>query len=506
MRYTFDEAMDMVATGVARIGDELEFTGLVDITATSQDSPLVEHKATNGSQFLCLHIIVVGCGIGGLSAAYCLGRVGHKITVLEQASEIKDVGAGIQVSPNLSRLLIRWGLGKQLQSLATRPEALKFLKYSNGEMIGWTKWGNRMEEDHGAPYYHLHTYHKCCTPSLHHTLRLSSKVVSVLVDPGTGIGTVKLENGDSVSGDLIIGADGIKSIIREAVLHGPSDRDTDTNTQVKKLTIPIHTGDCACRAVISTAGMRGDPELEGLLERKEIMCWMGPLKHIIGYCIRGGKEYNLVLVHPENGSNSRAKELYMAEGSVEQMRADFEGWEPRVQKLLKFVDKTYVWPLMYREPLDKWVDTDGRVTLLGDACHPTLPSRAQGSAMAVEDAAVLGSLLAHISHHKQLQILLHAYQDIRYARTRETQLAALANHNTFHLEDGPAQRARDESMRSAMNTVMEHAQGAEEEMDGNMNMWADRKKSQLQFCYDAEAEAERWWVEHEITTGGWRGS
>ncbi|KAF7351837.1 FAD NAD P-binding domain-containing [Mycena venus] len=405
-----------------------------------------------GSQVLRLHIIIVGCGIGGLSAAYCLGRAGHRVTVLERASEIKDVGAGIQVGPNLSRLLIRWGLGEQLEKVATRPEAITFLRYSDGERIGWTRWGSKMEEEHGAPYYHvhradlLHMLHTLAAPRM--ALRLSSKVVSVSVDPGpTAQAQVRvgLANGEIVSGDLVIGADGIKSVVREVVLSGLSNSySSDRDGPSKKATTPIHTGDCAYRAVISTAGMRGDPALEGLLESKEMISWMGPRKHIIGYCIRGKTEYNLVLVHPDNRFKAKAKESYMTEGSVEQMRADFEGWEPRVQKLLKLVDKTYILPLMYREPLDKWVHADGKVILLGDACHPTLPSRAQGSAMAVEDAAVLGSLLARLSHRTQLATLLRAYQGIRYARTRETQLAAFANHHIFHLEDGPAQRARDE--------------------------------------------------------------
>ncbi|KAJ7796263.1 hypothetical protein B0H14DRAFT_28383 [Mycena olivaceomarginata] len=429
---------------------------------------------------LRLHIVIVGGGIGGLSAAYCLGRAGHRITVLERASDITDVGAGIQVGPNLSRLLIRWGLGEQLEKLATRPQAIALLRYSNGERVGWTKWGSAMEEDHGAPYYHVHRadllelLRTLAAP--HMTLRLNSKVVSV--DPHAP--RVTLEGGDIIEGDLIVGADGIKSIVREAVVGASKP--------------PIHTGDSAYRSVISTAGMLADPELKELADRGEMISWMGPAKHIIGYCMRGKTEYNLVLVHPDNNPN----ESYMAEGSVAQMREDFVGWEPRVQKLLKLVQKTYVLPLLYREPLDKWVHAEGKVILLGDACHPTLPSRAQGSAMAVEDAAVLGSLLSRLSQHSQLDTLLRAYQNIRYSRTRETQLAAFANHHIFHLEDGPAQQARDDSMRLGMAAELARESGEDVgDADGNANVWADRKKSQRQFSYDAEAEAERWWVANE---------
>ncbi|KAJ7137424.1 hypothetical protein C8R43DRAFT_1203079 [Mycena crocata] len=433
-------------------------------------------QRSDGGSKQRLHIVIVGCGIGGLSAAYCLGRLGHRITVLERASEIADVGAGIQVGPNLSRLLIRWGLGDELERLTTKPEAITFLRYSDGERIGWTRWGKTMEEDHGAPYYHIHRadllemLHSLAAPYM--TLRVNSKVASVDAHSGQ----IRLANGDIMTGDLIIGADGIKSVVRKAVVGGPTKA-------------PIHTGDSAYRAIIPTDPMLADPDLRWLVQSSEMISWMGPKKHVIGYCIRDKKEYNLVLVHPDN----RPKESYLTEGCVEQMRADFAGWEPRIQKLLKLIPKTYISPLMYREPLDKWVHHDGKVVLLGDACHPTLPSRAQGAAMAVEDAAVLGTLLAQLSHRTQLATLLHAYQEIRYPRTKETQLAAFANHHIFHLEDGPAQQARDDSMRSAM--AAEHSKSVGD-ADGNANLWADRKKSQRQFGYDAEADARRWCVEN----------
>ncbi|KAJ6506253.1 hypothetical protein C8R47DRAFT_1101678 [Mycena vitilis] len=307
-------------------------------------------------------------------------------------------------------------------------------------------------------------------------LRLNSKVVSV----NSNAAYVTLANGETICGDLVIGADGIKSVVRDTVIGGPSEP-------------PIHTGDSAYRAVIPTAEMLADPDLKGIVESSEMISWMGPAKHIIGYCIRGKTEYNLVLVHPD----SSHRESYSTEGCVTQMRADFEGWEPRVQKLLKLVQKTHILPLVYREPLDKWVHPWGKVVLLGDACHATLPSRAQGAAMAVEDAAVLGILLGQIAHRGQLGSLLCAYQEIRHTRTRETQLAALANHHIFHLGDGPAQQTRDDSMRAAMESALareqeEFADGAE----GNANVWADRKKSQSQFGYDAEAEAQRWLAEN----------
>ncbi|KAJ7920819.1 hypothetical protein B0H13DRAFT_2249664 [Mycena leptocephala] len=385
---------------------------------------------------ITLNIVIVGCGI----------------TVVESASAIGDVGAGIQVGPNLSRLLIRWGLHEQLERAAVKPRAITFLRYKDGQRVGWTKWGEAMERDHGAPYYHIHRADLISMlldlAKSYMTLKLNSRVVSV--EPQEG--KVTLENGEVISGDLLIGADGIKSIVRDAVAGGPPKS-------------PVPTGHAAYRAT-------------------EMISWMGPGKHIIGYCIRGKAEYNLVMVHP----NDRQQESYTAQGSVEKMRADFDGWEPRVKKLLGLVPTTLIWPLLYREPLDEWVAPTGKVVLLGDACHPMLPSRAQGCAMAVEDAAVLGVLFSHISSDDQMIPLLRGYQRLRYDRTAQTQRDALANHSTFHLDDGPKQEERDRSMRAAMEVAFTQEQ---DEMDGNANIWADKKKSQSQFSYDAEVEAEQ---------------
>ncbi|KAJ6610642.1 hypothetical protein B0H10DRAFT_406072 [Mycena sp. CBHHK59/15] len=451
---------------------------------TMKTTPSCVEDSKQGSK-VALHIVIVGCGIGGMSAAYCLGRAGHKVTVLENASEITTVGAGIQVGPNLSRLLIRWGLKDQLDRTAVKPRAITFLRYSDGRRVGWTKWGEDMERDHGAPYYHIHRADlldmllQLAAPYM--TLLLDSRVVSV--DPK--LAQVTLANGNVVRGDLIIGADGIKSVVRDTVVGGPARS-------------PIPTGDAAYRAIISTKGMLADPDLKPLIDNGEMISWMGPAKHVIGYCIRGRTEYNLVMVHPD----IRQNEAYTAEGSVAQMRSDFEGWDPRLQKLLCLVPKTYIFPLMYREPLENWVHPGGKVVLLGDACHPTLPSRAQGSAMAVEDAAVLGVLLSHILSLDQLLPRLEAYQDIRYVRTKETQVAARANHDIFHLEDGPKQQARDASMRAAMEVALcqERSESGISDADGNANVWADRKKSQIQFSYDAELDAMRWCEEHGYHT------
>ncbi|KAJ7165085.1 hypothetical protein C8R46DRAFT_1098142 [Mycena filopes] len=427
--------------------------------------------------FIPLHFVIVGCGLGGLAAAHCLGRVGHTVTVLESAAGIAEVGAGIQISPNLSRLLIRWGLGNDLRRASVKPQSITFRRYKTGHRVGWTKWGENMDKDYGAPYCHVHRadllkmLFKLASPYM--TLYLNSRVVSL--DPD--LCQVTLESGRTFRGDVILGADGVKSMIREVVVGRPDK--------------PMPTGDAAYRAIIPTSEMAKDPDLKFLVDHPEMTGWIGPGRHIMGYCIRDAQEYNLVMLHPDRG----ATEAYNVPGNVQQMRDDYAGWEPRVGKLLALVTDTLIWPLFDRDPLDTWIHPRGKVALLGDACHPMLPYRAQGSAMAIEDAAALGVLFSRVTSRRQIRPLLDAYQTLRHPRTTETQLASRLNQKIFHLPDGPEQEARDLSMRQGMEDSLREERGepALYGSAGNANVWADRTKNRVQFCYDAEAEAERWW-------------
>ncbi|KDQ23820.1 hypothetical protein PLEOSDRAFT_1097984 [Pleurotus ostreatus PC15] len=430
-----------------------------------------------------LRVVIVGCGIGGLAAAYCLGRAGHHVTVVEAASALREVGAGIQLTPNVSRLLVRWGLLPLLERVAVKPTTLAFCSYNSGEQVGFAVFGGKMEREHGAPYYHIHRadlhemLYAAAKPYM--DLHLGQRVVAL--DASSASPAVLLSSGAALVADLVIGADGIKSCIRDFVAPtvGP----------------PIPTGDAAYRFIVSVEDMQRDPDLRTLVDTPKVHCWMGPDRHVVAYCVRSQKEYNVVMIHPDNGS----VESWTKEGDVEDMKKDFGNWEIRIQKLMTLAKSTLNGKVTAHAPLDTWVDPSGRVVLLGDAAHPMLPYRAQGAAMAIEDAAVLGNLFSRISCKSEIGALSRAYQSIRHPRTTATQQATLRNRDTFHFHDGPAQRARDASMKVAMAEALKEYEGEIARMgeqEGNANMWADKRKNDEQFGYDADEAVDSWWREN----------
>ena len=227
---------------------------------------------------LSLNVIVVGAGIGGLAAAHTLAHAGHRVTLLESARELGDVGAGIQVSPNATRLLLRWGLGPSLRANGVEPAAIVFRRYDTGVRVGYTRWGNRMARDHGAPYYHIHRadyhamLHRLARSAPGVRIRLGAAVRSVQPDPSVvGGPSVTLACGEVLYADLIVGADGVKSTLQKAVT-GLDDR-------------PTPTGDAAYRAVVCTDLMLEDPELRPFVETPEMTAWMAPGRHLMAYCI-----------------------------------------------------------------------------------------------------------------------------------------------------------------------------------------------------------------------------
>jgi len=365
-----------------------------------------------------LRILIVGGGIGGITAALCLARDGHEVELYEQAETFSEVGAGIQLSPNCSRVLHHLGLEAELGRDGFLPEGTEFRDWHSGRVITSSPLGQAALERFGAPYYHIHRGDllsilvAAAEADASIRLHTGSKVTD-LHESDTG---VRLEvRGDAHEGDLLIGADGIHSHVRSQ-LWGEEK--------------PAFTGNVAWRALVPTERLPAD------LIKPMSTVWWGPGSHFVHYYVKGGERVNCVCVIEKGGWEV---ESWTERGEFDELKRDFEGWHSDIQMLIDQADRDslFKWALYDRPPMKAW--GRGRVTLLGDACHPTLPFMAQGAAMAIEDAAVLTACLRG---PEAVEASLKQYEDLRRERTAGVQLGSRRNATIFHLS-GLAAKARN---------------------------------------------------------------
>jgi len=370
-----------------------------------------------------MQVIVVGAGIGGLTAALTLLRAGLEVQVFEQASELREVGAGIQISPNATRLLRRLGLAEGLLQVAVRPQALEMRRWEDGKVLSRQPLADVCEATFGAPYYHLYR------PDL--LAVLAAAVPDGIVQLGhccvgvhqseSGV-EAAFEDGMTVNADVVVGADGIHSAVRE-LLFGPES--------------PHFSGSIAYRGLVPAE------RLEHLGMERNANAWLGPDRHFVHYYVGAGRFVNFVGVVP--GKDWRV-ESWSAKGEVAEALAEFATWHPQVQQIIRAVDFTNRWGLYDRDPLDRW--SVGRVTLLGDAAHAMLPFMAQGAVQSIEDAVVLAKCLAGVDR-TTVPSALRRYEEIRKPRASQVQAYARRNGTVFHLPDGEAQRQRDAQLAAA---------------------------------------------------------
>lgn len=364
-------------------------------------------------------ILIAGAGIGGLTAASCLMKAGHKVEIHEQAPALAEIGAGIQVSANAMHVLRDLGLEEPIRKIGVSPGAYVFRLHDTGEVIQRFSLSEEHEQMHGAPYTQLHR------ADLHDLLAARARQsdpgvvhlnhrVNGFTESAEGV-ELHFDDGTSAHGDLLIGADGLKSVVRSQMFGS----------------VPAtYTGDVAWRVVVPAERLP-----EGLFEQV-MSVFMGPDGHVVCYFLRGGALLNWVGIVE---TNDVSEESWTVKLPWQHLKDHYRGWHPAIQAVIDAADKDqcYRWSLFNRPPIRDW--STKRVTLLGDSAHPTLPYLAQGAAMAIEDGAVLTRALGMTD---SIAAALQIYQRNRVDRTAKIVLQSSANRELFHLPSQAEIRAR----------------------------------------------------------------
>lgn len=360
--------------------------------------------------------IIIGGGIGGLCSALCLIAQGHQVQILEASPQISTVGAGIQLSPNAMYIMQALGLENAVKSCAFRPVASQLRDGISGTVLMSSPIGSQMTAQYGAPYLHIHraqlitilrdailAYDK-------DAIRLDAQVTAYTQDKH--IITALMADGTKVSGALLIGADGIKSIIARQILGSDYKEACFTSNMAWRATVPV-----------SKLGRHAPPPAATV--------WMGQGKHAVTYLLGHSDQGQLAnFVGVVEGDWPH--EAWDVRGNRKEALSDFSGWHPIITSLIEQADVHHKWALYDREPYPRW--HDGRAVIIGDAAHAMLPFLAQGAAMAIEDSYVLAQLL---SGHKIDQALSIFYKK-RIERTSKMQRAARDNMDLFHNGTGHA--------------------------------------------------------------------
>jgi 2-polyprenyl-6-methoxyphenol hydroxylase-like FAD-dependent oxidoreductase len=351
-------------------------------------------------------ILIAGAGIGGIVAALALLQRGFDVALYEQAAELGELGAGVQISPNGSRVLRALGLMPAMEAIASIPTTKEMRLFNTGQAWRVQDLGANAEARYGAPYWLVHRgdFHAVLVEALTRrapdAVRVGARCIDFEQDMGSV--TLMLENGEKVHGDALIGADGVHSNTR-ARLFGDGQA--------------TFTGFMAWRGVVPT------DRLPARLRQQHGMTWIGPHGHVVTYPLRRGELLNFVTAIERD---DWLIESWSEAGTVEECRRDLALWHDDVLAIVDAIDVPYKWAMLGREPLQRW--SVGRVSLLGDACHPTLPFLAQGANMAIED----GMVLARCLDAYDIPEALRRYEAARIDRTSRIVLGSLENVSRYH--------------------------------------------------------------------------
>ncbi len=356
-----------------------------------------------------LSIAIVGAGIGGLTAASTLRRIGADVRIYEQASKFARVGSGIQQSPNAVKVLRGLGLEAHLRRVAFYPRTSLNREWDTGALTNEYPLGREIEDRFGAPHLLLHRgdLHDVLASIVPGEIIHLGKQLAGLEETRTGV-TLIFADGERAHADAVVGVDGVHSVVRETLL-GPEK--------------PRFIGRVAYRTTYPAARL-------GELVVEDSTKWWGPDRHIVIYYVKPHREeIYFVTSTPEPDFEV---ESWSMKGDLKMLREAYTGFHPQVQAVLAACPEVHKWALVERDPLPRW--GEGRVVLLGDACHPMTPYMAQGAAAAVEDAAVLSRCLDGVDADGVAQAL-RRYERSRIERTSKIQLTSRLNTWMRHSTD-----------------------------------------------------------------------
>ena len=348
-----------------------------------------------------LRVAIIGAGIGGLTAAACLRRVGIDVRIYEQARAFTRLGAGIQQAPNSLRVLRALGLEPALRAMAFRPDTNRSRDHDTGTVTNTQILGDEIENRYGAPYFLMHRgdLHAALAglvppEIIHHDHKLEG-----LSQRGTTV-TMRFTNGVTAEADAVIGADGVHSVVREILLGAEK---------------PTYTGRVAYRTVFPTALLNG-------LDVESCCKWWGPDRHIVSYFVNPRRDELYFVTstpEPEYGIES-----WSSKGDLTVLREAYKDFHPQVRGILAACPDVHKWALVVREPLPRW--GEGNIVLLGDACHPMTPYMAQGASTSIEDGAVLSRCLEGVDADGVADAF-RRFEATRKPRTSEIQGASAQN-------------------------------------------------------------------------------
>ena len=367
----------------------------------------------------CPKVAIIGGGIAGLAAAVALRRRGVEASVHEQAGELSEIGAGVQMTPNAMNALRALGLEEAAMRVAFEPESQVLRSWKSGRLIYRAPVRGVFRERFGAPHCSFHRADLLAVLAATlagEIVRLNARCVAVEPGgPGARTAAARFADGSEIEADIVVGADGIHSAVRHQLFGAD---------------LPRFTG-CMC-----WRGLVPVERIPARLIEPSSLNWMGPHGHVVHYYVRRGEMVNFVAIHD---TDRWTEESWILEADRAELMATYAGWHDNLLRLFECSDRYFKWGLFDREPLEQW--TRGRVTLLGDSAHAMLPFLAQGAAMGIEDGVVLAECVARLPG--DLDEALRRYEALRVPRTRRAVLGSRERAKLNHLPSRWARFRRD---------------------------------------------------------------